>query len=282
MKLKKKISNIIKKIPNLKSLINKYTDKDFLHENIRVVILGILGIIFLIAIFTYFCISKNLSKIEEEKIKTESIEYSNYLEDIKDIKKNNLDKYIIYTLDYSKYVNEQNKMTSKEIKDFLETNLNKKVEEKDIKDFGVNNNMLDKNITYNSIEDSYIMNDTEIDRKSLENIPITYYKIKKIRKINKKKYIIKYDKYIIDNPYELINFYLERNRKIIEKDNKESVDEIDLTLIRNYLTTGNIKDIKHFLNMNDKELSSYSKVKGHAKVTYLVNDQNDFVIYKIR
>ena len=111
MKLKKQISNIIKKIPNLKSLINKYTDKDFLHENIRVVILGILGIIFLIAIFTYFCISKNLSKIEEEKIKTESIEYSNYLEDIKDIKKNNLDKYIIYTLDYSKYVNEKNKMT---------------------------------------------------------------------------------------------------------------------------------------------------------------------------
>lgn len=282
MKLKKKISNIIKKIPNLKSLINKYTDNDFLHENIRVVILGILGIIFLIAIFTYICISKNISKIEEEKIKTESIEYSNYLEDIKDIKKNNLDKYIIYTLDYSKYVNEKNKMTSKEIKDFIETNLNKKVEEKDIKDFGVNNNMLDKNITYNSIEDSYIMNDKEIDRKSLENIPITYYKIKKIRKINKKKYIIKYDKYIIENPYELINFYLERNRKIIEKDSKESVDEIDLTLIRNYLTTGNIKDIKHFLNMNDKELSSYSKVKGHAKVTYLVNEQNNFVIYKIR
>ena len=113
--LKNNISKIFKKIKNskrLKKVIAKtkefmlhITDKEYLKENIRIVILGILALIFLVTIIVYLIISKNISKIEEEKINKETREYANYIEDIVDIKSKDLDKYIIYTLDYYDNVN---------------------------------------------------------------------------------------------------------------------------------------------------------------------------------
>ena len=86
--LKNNISKIFKKIKNskrLKKVTEKtkefmlhITDKEYLKENIRIVILGILVLIFLVTIIVYLIISKNISKIEEEKINKETREYCRY------------------------------------------------------------------------------------------------------------------------------------------------------------------------------------------------------------
>lgn len=275
-KIKKGFELLKKKYIYIKT---KILDKDFLKENIKVVILGILLLIFLMSTIVYVILSKNISKIEEQKIREESIEYSNYLEDIKTIKGNNLDKYIIFTLDYSKNANNQNKLTSDEISEFITTRLNKKTTAEEVRKYGINGNMLDRNITYNSIDDTYIMNDVQLDRKQIAEDKIIYYRIKSIKKVNKKKYVIKYEQYIIEEPYELLNKYLEINRKNIEDDIQ---NDIDLTLIKNYLTTGNKSDIKHFFNTYDKELSNVAKKSGRAKITYVIDDNGNTVIHKIR
>jgi len=275
-KIKKGFELLKKKYIYIKT---KLLDKDFLKENIKVVILGILLLIFLMSTIVYVILSKNISKIEEQKIREESIEYSNYLEDIKTIKGNDLDKYIIFTLDYSKNANNQNKLTSDEISEFITTRLNKKTTAEEVRKYGINGNMLDRNITYNSVDDTYIMNDVQLDRKQIAEDKIIYYRIKSIKKVNKKKYVIKYEQYIIEEPYELLNKYLEINRKNIEDDIQ---NDIDLTLIKNYLTTGNKSDIKHFFNTYDKELSNVAKKSGRAKITYVIDDNGNTVIHKIR
>lgn len=293
-KIKKTLKNIITKIKkikprkimrDIKKFINKITDKEFLKENIRGVILGILSFIFLVSLIAYFAITRSISKIEEVKINTESREYANYIEDITEIKSKDIDKYIIYALDYSTNVNNQNKLTSSEISNFLTDKLNKKIKEEDIKNFGVNKLMLERNITYNNVDDSYILNDQQLDRQTLAKKELVYYKQKVLKKINKKKYVITYEKYIIKDPYEMLNYFLEENRnskEIKNKDGSVTTENTDISLIKNYLITGQIKDIKHFLNENDKNINKFAKKDGKIKIIYIVNQNNELNIYKIR
>ena len=287
-KILKKIKNskkIKKVILKLKKFMFHITDKEYLKENIRIVILGILALIFLVTIIVYLIISKNISKIEEEKINKETREYANYIEDIVDIKSKDLDKYIIYTLDYYYNVKGTNELTSAEIADFLNNNLHKKVKEEEILNFGVNPTMVERNITFDASTNKYKLNDAKIDRQSIAKKEVIYYRQKKIRKINKNKYVITYEKYIIKDPYAALDYYLERNRKDEGKEQKDGsmqYDIVDISEMKEYLITGKVSYLKHFFNQNDKEMKKFEKKSGKIKITYVVNDNNEVEVYKVK
>lgn len=287
-----KIADRIKKSKKLKAIKRKakefvlhINDKEYLKENIKIVILGILSIIFLVAITIYIVLSVNISKIEEEKLINDTVNYSNYIEDITDSKSKEIDKYIIYALDYSKNVNNSNEMSPEAISHFLEVNLNKKIKAEDIENYGVNPNMLERNITFDTSKKSYVLNDKNLDRQSIGKNQVTYYKRVKIRKINRKKYTIKYEKYIIDDPYKVLDYFLEKNRsdKGVEgKDGVMTYDIVDTTGIKNYLMTGEISNIKSFLNQNNKDIKKFAKKSGTIKIVYVISDSNEVQIYKIK
>lgn len=265
-KVQKKISSILKKI----------TNKEFLQENIKIVILGILGLIFLVAIILYLILSKNVSQIEENKIKQESRDLVNYIDDIVDSDSKEIDKYIIYALDYSYNVNSINTLNSEEISDFLEKNINVRINEKDINKLGITPIMLKRNVTFDSGSNSYTLNDLNLDKKTLSETKITYYRLDKIKRKSAKKYKLVYTKFVIEDPYEMLNYFLEYNTKV-----KDSKDLIDIYLLKEYLVSGKVSNIKEFLNSNDLNMNVFSKKKGKLKIICTVDKKDDFQIIKM-
>ena len=287
-KITKKVTNS-KGIKNFNAKIKEFllhiTDKEYLQENIRVVILGILLLIFLVATIVFLIVSSNISKIEEEKINKETRNYANYIEDIVDIKSKDIDKYIIYTLDYYYNVNNVNSLSSAEISDFISNKLHKSVKEEDVLNYGVNPTMQKRNISFDSSTNRYVLNDPKYDRKTISEKDTIYYKQKRLRKINKKKYVITYEKYIIDDPYKVLDFYLEKNRQDEGKEQEDGTyiyDIVDITEMKEYLTTGKINHLKLFLNQNDEFMKKFAKKDGKIKITYVINDSNEVEVYKVK
>ena len=287
-----KVTNKIKNSKKLKKICSKskefvlhITDKNYLQENIRVVILGILLLIFLVATIVFLIVSSNISKIEEEKINKETREYANYIEDIVDIKSKDLDKYIIYTLDYYYNVNNVDSLSSAEISEFMNNKLHKKVKEEDITNFGVNPEMQQRNITFDNSTNKYVLNDPKYDRKTISEKETIYYKQKRLRKKKKKKYVITYEKYKIDDPYKVLDFYLEKNRQdegTVQEDGTYIYNIVDITEMKDYLTTGKISHLKHFLNQSDEYIKKFAKKSGKIRITYVINDNNEVEIYKVK
>jgi hypothetical protein len=261
----------------IKDKIKEICNKEYLKNNMdKVIIFGVVFVL-LIGILIYYLITRSVSKIEENKLKEKSNDLITYIEDISLSKSKEIDKYIIFALDYSYNVNAKNKMTSEEISDFLSKNFTKKISAEDIKKMGVSPLMLERDITYDSSDDSYKLNNPNKSAKKIAETEIVYYKIEKIRKFNTKKYTITYRKYIIEDPYKMLNYYIDNN----SSDKKGEV--VDYTIIRNYLMgSGKILDVKNFIREHEKDLKKYAKKKGKLKVTYVSKNGDNLLISSIK
>ena len=281
------MKKILDKIKNfMKSLfVDKIFNKEWLKNNIGIVIIGILVFIFLAAILVYFLGTRSISKLEENKLKEKSRELINYIDDISLNKSKDIDKYIIYTLDYSYNVNSKRELTCDEISDFINDNFSKKIDSEDVKNMGVSPLMLEKNITYDNVKNSYKLNDVKKSADAIAKEKIVYYKLKKIRKSNKKKYTITYVKYVIEDPYKMLDYYIEKNRVAEGKENEDgttSYDLMDITIFRNYLMgSAKVGDIKKILSEHEEDLDKFAKKDGKLKVTF-VYDGDNLLINKIK
>lgn len=273
----------MKKLKQFLKNIKKVFNKEFINKNLGIVALGIIIVIFLVFTLIYFIGTKHISAIEEKELKEKSRNLISYIEDIALSDSDKIDKYIIYALDYSYNVHSKNEMTCEEIYEFLKDNFTLKTSAEEIKNSGVSPLMLEKNITYDSIKNSYTMNIISKDAETISKTPVVYYKLEKIRKINKKKYVMTYTKYTIENPYEMLNFYLDKNMNVEGKENEDgeiTYDLVDITPIRNYLM-GNAKIIEFKNSINEDDIEEYSKKGGKLKVTYTVSDDK-LLINKIK
>lgn len=254
-------------IEKIKNIFNK----ENLKNNIGIVLISIIVLVIIIGIIVYFSIIRNVSKIEVNKINEHTEEVINYIEDITLNKGNDLDKYILLALDYSYQVNNKNKLSNDEISEFLNNYFNKKITSEDIKNVGITSLLLEHNITYSEGNSEYILNVIPVTPKVIASNKIVYYKQDKIRKNNKKKYTVTYTKYVIEDPYKFLNYYL---------DNKPDVDYLP---IRNYLTgTANISVVKYFIKEHEEDLKNYAKKDGKIKITYITKDGDKLLIDKIK
>ncbi len=241
--------------------------KELFMKNVGVSILIILVFIFLIFTLCYIFFANNISEIEENKIKNDTKEISNYLEDIVD-NKDSIDKYVLFALDYSNSVYHKNELTIEEICKIIEEHFTKKVKEEDIVNMGVTPLLVDRSIVPNIDKKTYKINSSKVDK-------IKYYKLEKISKINKKKYVVTYREYIIDDVIEMLNYYIDRNNKVegrLDENGNYVYDLKDIEPIRNYvLGSGNSLDIKRSI---DDDVEKYSKKGKKVKVTYVIEDEN--------
>ena len=243
-------------------------------------IIGLSVIIFIFITFTaiYLIGTKNISGIEKKELLRVSDNFIYYIEDIKDSKSKDIDKYIIYALDYTYNNDSKNSMTCDEIYDFLTENFTIKTSAEEIKNIGVTPLMLERNIVYDDSKQSYMMVGNSDARKIAET-PIVYYKIEKISKSNKKRFVIKYKKYVIENPYDMLNYYIDKNTNSSNEENndkKDYNDLVDIVPIRNYLL-GNGKIIDFKKTIKDEDISKFAKSSGTLKVTYVVKDDKIYI-----
>ena len=252
----------------MKKVLNKIKKDKKLQK--KVLIIASIIIFVIITVLTIKNIYK-VTPIEEIKLKEVSNEVMNYMEEIETSKSKNIDKYINYTLEY--FYNEEDKETLhiNEIKKFIEETFTVKITNKELKEIGITQEMLEKNIVYDPIKETYKKGKINLSYADIASKKIIKYNIEKITKKNKNEFVIEYRKYIVSNPYKILNYYMELN----QKDEKNKI-KYDTTEINNYLKgkekTGVIK--KYITNSNIKKVG---KEKETVEVKYVVKDNKILV-----
>ena len=262
---------------NIKQIIKKISNKEYIKEHINYVVLGILILVFLVATLVYFLVTRSVSDIEKNKIIKETTPFVNYINEIENTDSDSNDKYILFALKYHYYQEDKNTLTSTEISDFINRVFDMDIKSKDIKNIGVSPIMAESGVIYNSDKDSYTIVINNTDKRELEKRPIVYYKINSISKSSKSKFKVKYTKYLIENPLELFNDILEYNAT---KENTE--DLVDISNLKEYLQTGNYNKIMTFLNNTNYDLSKSIKNSGTVKIVYTLSDNDKLKIYEIK
>lgn len=257
--------NLLNRGDNLKSKIIEL--RNIIRENksrsIGMMILGILVLIFLVFIAIYLLGTKNVSNIERKTIEDNSKKLLYNIEDIVLSDSKDIDKYIIYALKYSYNVNNKNALTVDEIYNFLNENFVLKITKKDIKNLGVTPIMASEGIVYNNESKKYLLTIARKGANEVIETPITYYKLEKISKKSKKRYVVTYRQYTINDPYKMLNYYIEKNNS--------SNESTDINIIRNYIM-GNEKlyTLKNFIK--DEDIHNYAKKGKRMKITYIYED----------
>ena len=230
------------------------------------IVLGVLLIVLLLVILLIIKTTK-LSKIEKIKIEDTSSDIMLFYEEIDNKEVNDTDGYIAYALEYSYNVNDKSELTTKEIKELIESKFNIKLEEDKINDVGITPYLLKKNISHDPSEKKYSIDKSILTQQDISEIPITKYEITNIKKKGKK-YIVTYDKYVVKNPYEIMNYYSDLN---VQSEEEETT--YDTSEILNYLTCkGKITSVKKILTKDD--LETLAKKEKSIEIKYILVDGN--------
>lgn len=247
----------MKKIKAIFNYIKKLS-----KENVGVFVLEIIVFIFIIFSFVYLLRSRNVSDIEKRELDNKTSSLVNFLDDIVDSNSKQIDKYIIFALDYNYNTNSKNTMTTDELLSFIKDYFVIDITKEDINNVGITEDMVSRNIVYDSNKDSFTIKEIKKSANAIANEKVVFYVREKIVKVNKKKYKLTYRRYVIENPYDILNYYI---------DNNSENESFDITPIRNYLMgSSKISTLKDAINPND--IPKFGKKDKKIKVTYIVED----------
>ena len=246
----------------LKKKLSEFFDLKNPEKRKNIITLGsVLGVIIFLTVI-YLVTTKNISSIEKNALMKQSDDVIFFLDYI-DEDDVSTDDYILFALKYSQENNGRSILSSTEISDLIKDKMNKEIKPEDIKATGITDTLLNENIIYNSGDDTFEMSISRKNAGTIAKTAVNYYKVKKVSKINKRKYNIVYQKYIIDNPYETLNYYINYNA--------ENNDLVDISTFRNYLS-GSDSVFKFKKAIRTDDIDKYSKKDKKIKVTYIVND----------
>lgn len=241
--------------------IKKINNKKIIFDIVILLVLVIL-------IFVFF--RNNITSLEKIKLEEKSSEISDYFEEIVD--NEGKDKYLNFAIEYLYNSKDKEEFTINEILEVINSNFDLSYTDKDILDIGMTNNMLNRNIVYDTALNGYKYSN-DITISDIANKKVSYFKIKKINKVNEKKFKIIYDRYVIENPYEVLNYYNNYNIEHPE-------EKIDTTVIVEYLKgTEKIGKFKEKVRNEDK--TNFGKKDGKIEVTYIIKN-NKLLVEKIK
>ena len=246
----------------------------------KIIIISIIIALILITILSIVLISnkdKKMSSLELQSLKDKSEEISNYLEYVDTNENEEIVRYISFAIE-TDYQNDNKGLTLLELKETIEKYFDKEYTNEEIIDFNINSLLMMNNIYYE--DEMFIKKETKTPRE-ISTIPIIKYIPREYKKINDKKYTVEYEKYEIENPYEVFNYFEEYNNKTkydideygmkIEKDYDEK-SLVDIDKIKSYLEgKGKVIELKKLLNENNIDNMGNSKKK--VKVYFTMKDE---------
>lgn len=222
----------------------------------KAIIIIIILLIITSCLFIIFRFNKKATDLETIKLKEVSLKSSLYFEELEGDSDKEI-KYMTYIL-YSN-LNQDNivEMSNEDMKKELEANFDISLDEEELDNASLTFNSNEKMVHYDSMEKKYILDLNYLTNQDIAKIPIIKYELKKIIKINNKKFKIQYTRYQIDNPYDILNYF--------------SDNGYDTKNIRDYLSGKESKAaIKKLLNVD--YLSNMNAKKNTITVTYIVKD----------
>lgn len=226
---------------------------------IVVIILIIIGIISL---------SNKLTSIEKIYINNVSDSVIPYINEVIDHSTED-GNYVSFAVDYLYNVKGKDSFTADEILDVINNSFNVNYTRDDAARIGLTSYLMNKGVNYDSTSGQYTYKYSRT-RADLAETPIVTYKIKKIKKSSDTKFVVTYDKYVVTNPYTLLNYYIDK-----DSDDSEAVKEISQYLKGD--TTA--KTITKYIDKDN--IDKVGKKEKDLKIEFIVKD-NKLLVDKIK
>ena len=216
---------------------------------VLIIILGIVG---------FILFGKHMTELERVKITDDSKTLVYNIDEV--IERDFSDEsYIMFALEYLKQTKGGTVFSLYEVRDVIANTFEKGIDHDTIIATGITPYMVGRGVTFDSATNCYSYNKT-YTRVDINNMPVVKYSIKKISKKNSKKYVVTYDKYVVDNPYSIYDYYI-----------SNSNDQEHINIINEYLKgTGNSNKVKDLIT-NDN-IDKIGSRKGQIKITFIVKD----------
>lgn len=243
------------------------------------VLLIILSLIVIIILFI-FCIRQyNLTKLEKIKIKEVSNSVENYLDEII-LYPDDQGRYINFAMEYLYNNTDRDEFSIQEIIDVINDLFELDYDEKKIIEIGISPQMLEKGITFDSSAKTfkYASKATRLD---IANKKIVKYHLTNIKKQGKDKFKVTYEKYVVENPYDIFNYYNNSNitKNEIDEITKGDTDKKELKDITEYLKgKEKISVIKDLID--EDNIEKFGKKDGKVSIIYVIKNKK-LVIRKI-
>jgi hypothetical protein len=232
----------------------------------RNILIGTLLVVVLLIIL-FGC--NRLTSLEEKTIKDVSKKVMPYMDRIENSKeKDKLGKYVYYAVEYAYNEQDKKEVTVDEVKKIISDTFNYKIDDKKVKELPLTSEMMENYITYNFEKEVFFNDKADLTQSDIANKKLVFYEVSKITKKANDKFKVTYDKYVVTNPYEILNYYSDLNSK---NEGKKKAKTYDTTPIFNYLTCkGKEKDIKNYVI--GANFDKFAKKKGKFIVNYIVKE----------
>ena len=271
--MKQKISSVLKKVKTtFASVFKKIKGFKNPFKNIKIDKKKLPKIAIIAAIIIVIIVILNtlvFSRLERVKINEVNDKLANYLDEV--VGNDNEGKYVNYALEYLYNTSDDKKYSFDEVLDVINDTFAVDYTEKELEKIGVTVDMANKGIVIDGNNHEYIYN-YQKTRADIANTPIVKYYPKKVKRVSINKYKVTYDKYVVENPYEVLNYYEDLNLKK-EKDRYDTTDIVEY--LKGNKKIGVIKDA-----INEKNIEKIGKIDGNISVTFIVKN-NKVLIKKI-
>ncbi len=260
--LLKKAKSIFQKKNGIKKIFSKITKDKGLLTKIVIALLVLIIIIFILNTLVF-------SRLERVKINEVNNKLANYLDEIV-LYPDDEGRYINFAIEYLYNTTEKKTYKFDEVLDVINNTFALDYTEKDLEKIGITLQMANKGIIIEGNNHEYVYNNKKT-RADIANTPIVKFNPKSTKRITINKYKVTYDKYVVENPYEVLNYYEDLNLNSKKKYNTTDLVEY----LKGNKKANVIKD-----SINEKNIEKFGKIDGHITITFVVKN-NKVLIKKI-
>ena len=270
-KITKSISSKCKKIAKfISSKLSKVKLPKFLNKGNKKSNIAKFGILALVVILIVVLLNTLVfSRLEKVKINEVNENIANYIDEVV-LYPEDEGRYISFAIEYLYNTTDKNKYSFDEVLEIINDTFQADYDEKKLEDIGITISMANKGIVIEGNNHEYVYNNSKT-RADIANTPLVKFYAKRTKRVSFNKYKVTYDKYLVENPYEVLNYYDELN---LNSDKK-----YDTTKIVEYLK-GNEKSSVIKDTITKDNIEKVGKIDGQITITFVVKN-NKVLIKKI-
>ena len=176
--------------------------------------------------------------------------------------------YITFAIDYLYATTGKNRFSADEILEVINKYFAIDFTKDDLSKIGLTSYMLNKGINFDLSVGGFTY-EYKRTRTDIAVYPLTRYELSKVKKVNKNKFVVYFNKYTVEDPYKLLNLYTSA-----EKPDQEAIDTITKYV------KGEVVPAKVLKYINGNNINYIGKHEGTLKITYVV-ENNKLLIKKI-
>lgn len=232
----------------------------------KIVLFSIIGLLFLsIVIVIIMLLNKNkLTELERVKINEASQIVENYLDEIT-LHNDTEGKYIDFAIELLYNETDKELYSIEDVLNVINGTFDIDYKEEELLKVGITSEMVDKGIVFDSTNNSFKYNSGKT-KADIAATPIIKYSINKINKKDNNTFEVKYDKFIVENPNEIYNYFVNENIERSSEEEKYDTKDI-IAYLKGEEKIGKIKKI-----INSENIKEFGKIEDGPTIKYILKD----------